>query len=328
MDRATSSNAPKPKATAKPGPKAKAIAKPRANTPRKRGFPGGSESCPMDISDGGDSDDDSDATVATRYSTRRKTPSRALVASVESNPKKTKYDPQDPSLRNQSVSPAQTRSAPYLAGKQQDCLPAESNSESNSSIHNQIPPSRRRENFSESYPSPENSSPRTSPPSGVVNQDNLQEATETHVKGVKPTTPAKSSLPDHERYRTMNSKLKIRHFVITLRQGVPTSIYWRSPQLQDKTLERVFDEVAYRTSKSDIQSIEFQLVCEFRCLKYGIRREDTEVFEEMKVAFRRTIKEGKKQEITNFKILLEVDQGEPEDEIDAGAVSDETDVEF
>ncbi len=115
MDRATSSNAPKPKATAKPGPKAKAIAKPRANTPRKRGFPGGSESCPMDISDGGDSDDDSDTTVATRFSTRRKTPSRALVASVESNPKKTKYDPQDPSLRNQSVSPAQTRSAPYLA---------------------------------------------------------------------------------------------------------------------------------------------------------------------------------------------------------------------
>lgn len=121
-------------------------------------------------------------------------------------------------------------------------------------------------------------------------------------------TPIASSTATREHSRNApRPKVQIQYFIITACAPRLSYTLWLEGTLRHKTLGEIFDDVATYTSARRVEKIVFELTTSRARIRYLIRRNDEDVFEDMRREFNERLRVDRKRGITKFKIWLEPD---------------------
>lgn len=144
-----------------------------------------------------------------------------------------------------------------------------------------------------------------------------------------PSLPCLTASPRASREKSGSApkpNIQTQYFIITARTPRLAYTLWPEGTLRDKTLGKVFDEVATYTWKKHVQKIVFKVSTSQEEVEYPIHRGDENTFEDMRRAFNKGLRADRKKGITKFKIWLEPDPaGQRSTEAEMGGGSESED---
>ena len=110
----------------------------------------------------------------------------------------------------------------------------------------------------------------------------------------------------------LRSAIKIRYYIITSRHPRLSKIRLPDCSLKDKSIDALFDEVSALASRTRTDCMDLILSSDRTEFRVRVKRDQSEVYEDMKGDFSQEIKDGAKMGIREFELWMEPSSTEPD----------------